>query len=333
MVTYPSTHGVFEESISEICSLIHEAGGQVYLDGANMNAQIGLTSPGRIGADVCHLNLHKTFTIPHGGGGPGVGPIFVKKHLSPFLPSHSTLENTTYRKKDTIGTISASPFGSSSILPIVWMYIRMMGSKGLKTATQVAILNANYMANKLEPYFKIFYTGKNGLVGHEFILDCSPFKKTSGVEVTDIAKRLMDYGFHSPTMSFPIANTLMIEPTESEAKEEIDRFIQALILIRGEIKEIEEGKMDRNNNLLKNAPHSADIIASEEWNHPYSRERAIFPTLYTRTNKFFPTISRVNDSYGDRHLICSCPPLEVYTENQTNVSNTQKIQNLTHSEE
>ncbi|KAL9656307.1 hypothetical protein ABK040_007919 [Willaertia magna] len=313
MVTYPSTHGVYEEQITNIINLVHEAGGQVYLDGANMNAQVGLTSPGKVGADVCHLNLHKTFAIPHGGGGPGVGAVGCRKHLAPFLPSHPAFEGTQYDNPNSVGAVSASPFGSASILPIVWMYMRMMGSVGLRNATKVAILNANYLAKSLSPYYRIYYTGNNGLVAHEFIIDCNPFRKTANIEAIDIAKRLMDYGFHAPTMSFPIANTLMVEPTESEDKVELDRFIEAMISIRKEIQEIEEGKQDKTNNVLKNAPHTAEVIASENWNRPYSREKAAFPTLSTRDRKYFPTVSRLNEAYGEKHLHCSCVPIEEYS--------------------
>ncbi|KAG2385885.1 hypothetical protein C9374_003034 [Naegleria lovaniensis] len=314
MITYPSTHGVYEESIQEICHLVHEAGAQVYLDGANMNAQVALTSPGKIGADVCHLNLHKTFAIPHGGGGPGVGPICVRKHLAPFLPSHPSLKGTSYDSSQSVGAVSASPFGSSSVLPIVWMYIRMMGSEGLRTATRVAMLNANYLAKKLAPYYRIYYTGTNGLVAHEFILDCNQFKKTTGVEAIDIAKRLMDYGFHAPTMSFPIGNTLMVEPTESEDKVELDRFIEAMISIRREIQDIEDGKADKVNNVLKNAPHTAEVVISNDWNRPYPREQAAFPTASTRDRKYFPTVSRLNEAYGDKQ-VCTCLPIEEYKNN------------------
>ncbi|EFC45486.1 predicted protein [Naegleria gruberi] len=311
MITYPSTHGVYEERVQEICNLIHEAGAQVYLDGANMNAQVALTSPGKIGADVCHLNLHKTFAIPHGGGGPGIGPICVRAHLSPFLPSHPAFDGTQYELPNSVGAVSASPFGSASVLPIVWMYIRMMGSEGLRTATSVAMLNANYLAKKLSEHYRIYYTAGNGLVAHEFIIDCNPFKKTTGIEAIDIAKRLMDYGFHAPTMSFPIGNTLMVEPTESEDIAELDRFIEAMISIRKEIRDIEEGKSDKVNNVLKNAPHTADVVTSDSWDRPYSREVAAFPTEATRERKYFPTVSRLNDSYGDKN-ICACLPIEQY---------------------
>ena len=307
MVTYPSTHGVFEESITELCAIIHEFGGQVYMDGANMNAQVGLTSPGRIGADVCHLNLHKTFCIPHGGGGPGMGPIGVAAHLAPYLPGHPVVPSNA--SPDAIGPISAAPWGSPSILPISWVYIALMGGPGLTRATQFAILNANYMAARLRDHFDILYTGKNGTVAHEFILDCRHFEKTSGVKVEDIAKRLMDYSFHGPTMSFPVPGTLMIEPTESEPKSELDRLCDALISIRQEIRDIEDGRLDRDDNPLKNAPHTAEAIASDGWTHPYSRERAAYPAPGLRDSKFWPASARVDNPYGDRHLVCTCAPV------------------------
>jgi len=310
MVTYPSTHGVFEESIREVCEVVHEHGGQVYMDGANMNAQVGLTRPGDIGADVCHLNLHKTFCIPHGGGGPGMGPIGVASHLAPFLPGHPV---TSLGGPQAIGAVSAAPYGSPSILAIPWVYIRLMGPEGLKMATQVAILNANYMARRLEGHYPVVYTGRNGRVAHEFILDARPFK-TSGVEVEDIAKRLMDYGFHAPTMSFPVPGTLMIEPTESESKAELDRFCDAMIAIREEIRAVEEGRIDRANNPLKNAPHTAHVVTATEWNRPYSREQAAFPAPWLRQHKFWPAVGRIDNAYGDRHFICTCPPIEAYAE-------------------
>ena len=308
MITYPSTHGVFEESIKEICTTIHEYGGQVYMDGANMNAQVGLTSPGMIGADVCHLNLHKTFAIPHGGGGPGVGPICVAKQLVPFLPGHVKLNN------DAANThaISAAPYGSASILLISYAYIKMLGAQGLRNATEYAILNANYMKVRLEKYYKILYTGKNGTAAHEFIVDLRPFKISAGVEAEDVAKRLMDYGFHAPTLSFPVAGTLMIEPTESEGKAELDRFCDALIGIYHEIKAIEEGSVDKKENLLKNAPHTLHVITADEWTKPYSRQLAAFPLSYVQENKFWPSVSRVNNTYGDRNLVCTCEPIESY---------------------
>jgi glycine dehydrogenase len=309
MVTYPSTHGVFEESIQEICSVIHENGGQVYMDGANMNAQVGLTRPADIGADVCHLNLHKTFCIPHGGGGPGVGPIGVAEHLAPFLPGHSMIENGSNNGQ---GAVSSAPWGSASITVISWAYIAMLGFEGLKHATKVAILNANYVATKLSKAFPVLYKGNKGLVAHECIIDMRGFKKDSGVEVEDIAKRLMDYGFHSPTMSFPVPGTLMIEPTESESKEELDRFISAMLSIAGEIRDIESGTLDKVDNPLKNAPHTAEMVISDTWNHTYSRERAAYPLPWLRSNKFWPSVGRVDNVYGDRNLMCSCIPMQNY---------------------
>jgi len=311
MVTYPSTHGVFEESIKDICNIVHERGGQVYMDGANMNAQVGLCRPGDIGADVCHLNLHKTFCIPHGGGGPGMGPICVAKQLVPFLPGHPVVATGG---EQAIGAISAAPYGSPSILVISWMYIAMMGASGLKRATQVAILNANYMAKRLSAHYRVLYSGKGGRVAHEFILDARTFKNTAGVEVEDIAKRLMDYGFHAPTMSFPVAGTLMIEPTESESRAELDRLCDALIAIRQEIRAIEEGGMDRDNNPLKNAPHPADVVTASEWNRPYSREQAAYPAPWLREFKYWPPVSRTDNTYGDRNLICTCPSPESFTQ-------------------
>ena len=311
MITYPSTHGVFEESIIEICKIIHENGGQVYMDGANMNAQVGLTSPSTIGADVCHLNLHKTFCIPHGGGGPGVGPIGVAAHLVEFLPGHTVVE---FRRGNAISAVSAAPWGSASILPISYAYIAMMGGDGLTNATKYAILNANYMKARLEKYYPILFTGKNSRCAHEFIVDCRAFKHTVGIEVADIAKRLMDYNFHAPTVSFPVAGTLMIEPTESESIEELDRFCEALISIRKEIDEIESGKADKLNNVLKNAPHTAKVVMSDDWSKPYSREKAAYPLSYVKAAKFWPTVGRIDDAYGDRNLICSCIPIEEYAE-------------------
>jgi glycine dehydrogenase len=311
MVTYPSTHGVFEESIQEICKIIHTNGGQVYMDGANLNAQVGLTSPAKIGADVCHLNLHKTFSIPHGGGGPGMGPIAVAKHLAPFLPSHSVIN---IAKEKSIHAVSAAPFGSSSILIISYAYIKMMGGDGLTDATKIAILNANYIKAKLEPYFKVLYSGKNGRVAHELIFDMRAFKQSAHVEVGDIAKRLMDYGYHAPTVSFPVAGTLMVEPTESESKAEMDRFCEALISIREEIGEIELGKSDASNNVLKNSPHTAQMVISDSWDYPYAREKAAYPAKWTRLNKFWPSVGRIDSAYGDRNLICSCLPVSEYAE-------------------
>ncbi|ODS84015.1 MAG: glycine dehydrogenase (aminomethyl-transferring) [Cytophagaceae bacterium SCN 52-12] len=310
MVTYPSTYGVYEESIREICELVHLHGGQVYMDGANMNAQVGLTSPGTIGADVCHLNLHKTFCIPHGGGGPGVGPIGVAEHLVPFLPGH-VHPGAEETKNKPAGAVSAAAFGSASILPISYAYIVMMGGEGLTNATKNAILNANYVKTRLEAHYPILYTGANGRCAHEMIVDCRPFKAV-GVEAEDLAKRLMDYGFHSPTLSFPVAGTLMIEPTESESKAELDRFCDAMISIRKEIREIEEGIADKSDNVLKRAPHTYRVALTEDWNRPYSREKAVFPLPYLRFRKFWPSVSRVDNAYGDRNLICACIPTEEY---------------------
>jgi glycine dehydrogenase len=312
MVTYPSTHGVFEEAIREICEIVHAHGGQVYMDGANMNAQVGLCRPGDIGADVCHLNLHKTFCIPHGGGGPGMGPIGVAAHLAPFLPAHP-IRRPASAGAQAIGPVSAAPWGSASILPISWVYIALMGAGGLRRATQVAILNANYMAKRLGGDFPVLYTGKNGLCAHEFILDCRPFKK-AGVEIDDLAKRLMDYGFHAPTMSFPVPGTLMIEPTESESKEELDRFCDALLAIRAEIRAVEEGRADKVDNVLKNAPHTLKVLMSDVWTHTYSREQAAFPAAWLRESKFWPFVGRIDNPYGDRNLICICPPIEALAE-------------------
>lgn len=310
MITYPSTHGVFEETFVEICQAVHKAGGQVYMDGANMNALVGVCKPGKIGADVSHLNLHKTFCIPHGGGGPGVGPIGVAEHLKAFLPKHSLVPEAG--PATGITSTTAAPWGSAGILPISWAYIAMMGRDGLRQATEVAMLNANYIAKKLSPYYKTLYSGKNGFVAHECILDVRPFKETSGVTVDDIAKRLMDYGFHAPTMSWPVSGTLMIEPTESESKAELDRFIDAMITIRREISEIEEGKADRENNVLKNAPHCYTHLLAEKWDHPYSREKAAFPLNWVREHKFWVPVGRVDNAYGDKNLVCSCLPVESY---------------------
>ncbi len=308
MVTYPSTHGVFEESIIEICNIIHENGGQVYMDGANMNAQVGLTSPATIGADVCHLNLHKTFCIPHGGGGPGMGPIGVAKHLVPYLPGHAVVD---IDKGKSIPAVSAAPWGSASILIISHAYIAMMGGDGLTNATKYAILNANYIKTRLKEHYPVLYTGSKGRCAHEMILDCRAFK-AYGVEVTDIAKRLMDYGFHAPTVSFPVAGTVMVEPTESEPKHELDRFCDAMIAIRKEISEVESGALDKADNPLKNAPHTAAVVTGDAWDHSYSRQKAAFPLPYVAAYKFWPSVGRVNDTYGDRTLICSCPPVEEY---------------------
>ncbi len=308
MITYPSTYGAFDSNIMEVTKLVHEAGGQIYMDGANMNAQVGLTAPGMIGADVCHLNLHKTFAIPHGGGGPGVGPICVAKHLAPYLGGHPLIE-TGGEKSDTV--FSAAPYGSSLILTISYSYIRMLGEKGLTNSTKHAILNANYMKARLEKYYDVLYTNANDVVAHEFILDFRPFKKL-GIEVSDIAKRLMDYGFHAPTVSFPVAGTLMIEPTESESKAELDRFVDALIQIKAEIDEVANGDFPQDNNVLKNAPHPLDIVTADEWEFPYSRQKAAYPLEWVHERKFFTPVARVDDAYGDRNLICTCPPLESY---------------------
>ncbi len=311
MVTYPSTHGVFEEAIREIIGIVHSCGGQVYMDGANLNALVGICRPAEIGADVCHMNLHKTFCIPHGGGGPGMGPIGVAKHLAPFLPGHPLVP---VGGEKSIGAIAAAPWGSPSILPISWIYIAMMGSKGLTRATQIAVLNANYVARRLDPYYPIVYRGKHGFIAHECIIDLRPLKKSAGIEVEDVAKRLMDYGFHAPTVSFPVAGTMMVEPTESESKEELDRFCDAMISIRREIGEIEAGRMDSKDNLLKNAPHTATVLVAAEWPHGYSREEAAFPAPWTREHKFWPPVGRIDNVYGDRHLVCACPPMEAYKE-------------------
>ncbi len=308
MITYPSTHGVFEESVKEICSIIHDNGGLVYMDGANMNAQVGLTSPGNIGADVCHLNLHKTFAIPHGGGGPGMGPICVNEKLAPFLPGHVSLKNS----ENAINAVSAAPYGSASILLISYAYIKMLGAAGMKKSTEIAILNANYMKARLKDAYKILYTGKNGTCAHEFIVDLRPFKQSVSIEAEDVAKRLMDYNFHAPTLSFPVPGTIMIEPTESEDKGELDRFCDAMLSIREEIRLIEEGKIDKTDNPLKNAPHTQEVVVADEWKHPYSRSVAAYPLPYVKSNKFWPSISRVNNTYGDRNLVCTCEPVSAY---------------------
>jgi len=304
MITYPSTHGVFEEDVMEICNIIHKNGGQVYMDGANMNAQVGLTSPAVIGADLCHLNLHKTFCIPHGGGGPGVGPIAVAKHLVPFLPNHSVVflgnEKGTH-------SVSSAPWGSANILIISYAYIKMMGSEGLTEATKTAILNANYIKAKLGSTFNVLYSGKHGRVAHELIFDMRKFKETAHIEVEDIAKRLMDYGYHAPTVSFPVAGTLMIEPTESESKNELDRFCEAMISIRKEIQEIEDGTSSNTDNPLKNSPHTMNEITKNEWNHEYSRTVAAYPVKEIINNKFWPSVGRVNNAFGDRNLVCCIP--------------------------
>ena len=309
MVTYPSTHGVFEEAITQVCEIVHQAGGQVYMDGANMNAMVGLCRPGDFGADVCHLNLHKTFCIPHGGGGPGMGPIGVAKHLAPFLPGHPVV---TVGGAQAIGAVSAAPWGSASILPISAMYIMMMGAEGLTAATKVAILSANYLAKRLEPHFPVLYRGRNGTVAHECIVDPRGLKAASGVEVEDIAKRLMDYGFHAPTISFPVAGTLMIEPTESESKAELDRFVEALVAIRGEIADIASGVLPKDDNPLKRAPHTLEVVLADDWKRPYTRQRAAFPLPWVRERKFWPAVGRVDNAYGDRNLVCTCPPIEEY---------------------
>lgn len=316
MVTYPSTHGVFEESITDICEIIHKNGGLVYMDGANMNAQVGLTSPANIGADVCHLNLHKTFCIPHGGGGPGMGPICCNDKLKPYLPGHAIVK---IGGDKAISAVSAAPWGSASILTISYAYIAMMGADGLKNATIHAILNANYIKERLKGHYKILYTGTKGRCAHEMIVDCRDFKK-SGIEVEDIAKRLMDYGFHAPTVSFPVAGTLMIEPTESEPKEELDRFVETLIEIRNEIREVEEGKADKENNVLKHAPHTAAVVTADEWSRPYSRQKAAYPLPFVKEAKFWPSVSRVDNAYGDRNLVCSCLPIEEYSKSEETAS-------------
>ena len=318
MVTYPSTHGVFEEGITEVCSIVHEHGGQVYMDGANMNAMVGLCRPADIGADVCHLNLHKTFCIPHGGGGPGMGPIGVAGHLAEFLPGHAVIE---LPGKHAVGAVSAAPWGSASILPISLAYIRLLGGPGLELASKVAILNANYIARRLESHFPVLYKAENGTVAHECIVDTRVVKGASGVDVEDIAKRLMDYGFHAPTVSFPVAGTLMIEPTESESKAELDRFCESMIAIREEIREIEAGTADRKDNLLKNAPHTLARVTANEWKHEYPRDRAAFPAPWTREYKFWPAVARVESAYGDRNLVCSCPPTEDYADAASGVVN------------
>jgi glycine dehydrogenase len=303
MVTYPSTHGVFEEGIRRACEIVHQHGGQVYLDGANLNALVGLVRPGEFGADVCHINLHKTFCIPHGGGGPGMGPICVAKHLAPFLPNHPVVD---LGHQHGVGPISAAPWGSASILPISWMYLAMMGGDGLTEATKVAILSANYMAKKLEGDYPIYYRGASGFVAHECILNLNALKEEAGVEVEDVAKRLMDYGFHAPTVSWPVAGTLMVEPTESESKAELDRFCAALSMIREEVRQIASGAFDRATNPLKLAPHTAEVVVCDTWDRPYTRELAAFPAPWIRENKFWPAVGRIDGVYGDRNLFCSC---------------------------
>jgi glycine dehydrogenase len=309
MVTYPSTHGVYEESIQDICATVHRHGGQVYMDGANMNAQVGLTSPAAIGADVCHLNLHKTFSIPHGGGGPGMGPIGVATHLAPYLPGHPVIRTGGER---AIHALSAAPWSSASILLISYAYIRMLGGNGMTDATRYAILNANYIKSRLERHYPVLYTRPNGRVAHEMIFDLRLLKQASGIDETDVAKRLMDYGFHAPTVSFPVAGTLMIEPTESEPKEELDRFCDAMIAIRGEIQDVIDGRADAKDNVLKNAPHTAAAVTADRWTHPYAREQAAFPLPFVRARKFWPTVGRIDNPYGDRNLMCACPPIEAF---------------------
>ncbi|HVC37842.1 MAG TPA: aminomethyl-transferring glycine dehydrogenase, partial [Gammaproteobacteria bacterium] len=310
MITYPSTHGVFEAGVRQVCEIVHQHGGQVYVDGANLNAMVGLAAPGEFGGDVSHLNLHKTFCIPHGGGGPGVGPVAVAPHLAKFLPN---LRAVGYeRSRDGIGGITGAPYGSASILPISWMYIAMMGAPGLTAASEVAILNANYLAKKLAPHYPVLYTGPQGLVAHECILDLRPLKETSGINVDDVAKRLMDYGFHAPTMSFPVPGTLMVEPTESESKAELDRFVEAMIAIREEICAVEQGKLDREDNPLKHAPHTAEMVTADKWTHQYPREQAAYPLASLRKQKYWPPVSRADNVYGDKNLFCGCPPVSEY---------------------
>jgi glycine dehydrogenase len=309
MVTYPSTHGVFEDNIADVCAAVHEAGGQVYVDGANLNALVGLARPGKFGADVSHLNLHKTFCIPHGGGGPGVGPVAVRAHLAPYLPNHPLQEEAG--PKTGVGPVSGAPWGSAGILPISWTYVRLMGAEGLKQATQIAVLSANYLAKRLEPHFPVLYTGPGGLVAHECIVDLRPLAKEAGITVEDVAKRLIDYGFHAPTMSFPVAGTLMIEPTESEDLAELDRFCEAMIAIRTEADRVGSGEWPADDNPLRNAPHTAAAL-SGEWNHPYSREEAVFPAGAGAADKYWPPVRRIDGAYGDRNLVCSCPPPDAY---------------------
>ncbi|MDX6353806.1 MAG: glycine dehydrogenase, partial [Streptomyces sp.] len=309
MVTYPSTHGVYETGIADLCAKVHDAGGQVYVDGANLNALVGLARPGRFGADVSHLNLHKTFCIPHGGGGPGVGPVAVRAHLAPYLPNHPL--QPAAGPETGVGPVSAAPWGSAGILPISWTYVRLMGAEGLQRATQMAVLSANYVAKRLEPHFPVLYTGPGGLVAHECIIDLRPLTKETGVSVDDIAKRLIDYGFHAPTMSFPVAGTLMIEPTESEDLAELDRFCEAMIAIRGEVDRVAAGEWPAGDNPLRNAPHTAAALGGE-WAHPYSREEAVFPAGVSAADKYWPPVRRIDGAFGDRNLVCSCPPLDAY---------------------
>jgi glycine dehydrogenase len=317
MITYPSTYGIFEESVLEICEIVHQHGGQVYMDGANMNAQVGLTSPAAIGADVCHLNLHKTFAIPHGGGGPGMGPICFKAHLLDDFMQMPGNETLLLQQGRLEGAVSAAPFGSASILLISYAYACMLGGDGLKKATEYAILNANYMRARLQDHYPILYTGNNGTCAHEFIVDLRPFKQSAGIEAEDVAKRLMDYGFHAPTLSFPVPGTIMIEPTESEDKDELDRFCDAMLSIRKEIAAIENGEADKANNVLKNAPHTQEVLIDSGWDRPYSREEAAFPLTWVRESKFWPSISRINNTFGDRNLICTCEPVSSYAEEET----------------
>ncbi|KAJ1952239.1 glycine decarboxylase subunit P [Linderina pennispora] len=312
MITYPSTFGVFEEGVLKAINIVHSNGGQVYMDGANMNAQVGLTSPGHMGADVCHLNNHKTLAIPHGGGGPGVGPICVKKHLAPYLPGHPELVKADGTPQSAVGPVSAAPYGSAGVLPVTWSYVKLLGGRGMTEVSKTAILNANYMANRLRDHYSILFTNENGMCAHEFILDTRPFGKTAGVQAIDIAKRLQDYGFHPPTMSWPVPNTIMVEPTESESKEELDKFCDAMIAIREEIREVEEGKQPKGDNILTNAPHTISTLSAEEWNRSYPRQRAAYPLPYLKERKFWPSVSRVDDTYGDLNLVCSCPPMDTY---------------------
>jgi glycine dehydrogenase len=309
MITYPSTHGVFEPAITELCEVVHQAGGQVYVDGANLNALVGLAKPGRFGADVSHLNLHKTFCIPHGGGGPGVGPVAVRAHLAPFLPNHPLRREAG--PASGVGPIAAAPWGSAGILPISWAYVRLMGPDGLRRASEVAILGANYVARKLAPHYPVLYTGRKGLVAHECILDLRRITKESGVTAEDVAKRLIDYGFHAPTMSFPVAGTLMVEPTESESMAELDRFCEAMIAIRNEIARVAAGELDREDNPLRNAPHTAEMLAGE-WSHAYSRKQAAYPVASLRRDRYWPPVRRIQSAYGDRNLVCTCPPMSAW---------------------
>jgi len=310
MITYPSTHGVFENSVQEICDIIHESGGQVYMDGANLNAMVGISRVADIGVDVCHINLHKTFAIPHGGGGPGMGPICTAPHLTQFLPSHPVINN--HDTDQAISAVSAAPWGSAGVLPISWCYMAMLGSTGMKTSTAVAILNANYMAKQLEEYYPVLYKGENGLNAHEFIIDLRPIRKESGITDEDVAKRLMDYGFHAPTMSWPVAGTLMIEPTESESKTELDRFCTAMISIKDEITAVAKGAAHSENNVLKNAPHIARNIAADTWDHPYSRIEAVYPAEWLKDFKYWPPVGRIDNASGDRNLVCTCPDIKDY---------------------